>query len=265
MRRRKRKKSSLWKNRLFWFALLGPGIFLSAFYLLLFSSFAQIKNVQVQGIEENLAKSLRSFTQGFVGRSFAFFHTKSIVFVDVKKIQEEILRNFPEIETLQIKKSLLDSLIVIAQEKKEVATWCQKSRDECFSLDKEGVIFVKAQAKEGLPLFVSFQEGSLELGQKVIDEIMLSNILYFRERAGQFDTLKQGGVKISALEFISSGRADATTSENWKIYLNPKENVDWQLTKLQAVLEKKIPREKRKYLEYIELRFGDQTYIKYQK
>ncbi len=36
-----------------------------------------------------------------------------------------------------------------------------------------------------------------------------------------------------------------------------KNSIDWQMTKLNLVLEKEIPPEKRGDLEYIDLRFGE--------
>jgi len=52
----------------------------------------------------------------------------------------------------------------------------------------------------------------------------------------------------------------------WEIYFNlqkDQKDIDWQLVKLRAVLEEKIPSENRKDLEYIELRFGNFAPYKY--
>ena len=71
-------------------------------------------------------------------------------------------------------------------------------------------------------------------------------------------------LKIKTKEFIIfSEHLNVKTSEDWEVYLNPQEDINWQLTKLGAVLEEEIPLEKRKDLEYIELRFGNFAPYKY--
>ena len=67
-----------------------------------------------------------------------------------------------------------------------------------------------------------------------------------------------------AFEIGERGEVQGVTKEGWRILLDLKENMEWQQTKLQLVLEQKIPLEKRGELQYIDLRFGDQAYIKYQ-
>ncbi|MDP1538585.1 MAG: hypothetical protein Q8M00_00960, partial [bacterium] len=65
--------------------------------------------------------------------------------------------------------------------------------------------------------------------------------------------------------FIISSREKliVLTQEGWELYFNLQEDVKWQLAKLKALLEEKIPPEKRKNLEYIELRFGNFANPKY--
>lgn len=59
---------------------------------------------------------------------------------------------------------------------------------------------------------------------------------------------------------MSEEKIDVRTAEGWAIYFNLKENLNWQITKLAAVLEKRIPQGKRENLKYIDLRF-EKVYI----
>jgi len=70
-------------------------------------------------------------------------------------------------------------------------------------------------------------------------------------------------LKILEVSIISEERLNAKTSEGWEIYFNLEGDINWQLTKLGAVLEKEIPPEKRENLEYIDLRFGNFAPFKY--
>jgi len=97
------------------------------------------------------------------------------------------------------------------------------------------------------------------LGNKVIEKEFLSSIL-------DTESKLENNLKIPVEEVlvVSDERINLKTSEGWEIYLNPKGDVDWQLTKLSEVLEKEIPLEKRGNLQYIELRFGNFAPYKYQ-
>jgi len=71
-------------------------------------------------------------------------------------------------------------------------------------------------------------------------------------------------LKLGTKEFlVFSQRLNVKTDEDWEIYFDPRGDLNWQLTKLNSVLKEKIPPEKRKDLEYIELRFGDLAPFKY--
>ena len=64
---------------------------------------------------------------------------------------------------------------------------------------------------------------------------------------------------------VSDEKLTGLTTEDWEVYFNLQKDIEWQLTKLRAVLEEKIPPEKRKDLEYIELRFGNFAPFKYKQ
>ena len=61
---------------------------------------------------------------------------------------------------------------------------------------------------------------------------------------------------------VSDRRFNAKTAEGWEVYFTPKEDLNWQITELKAVLENEISPERRGNLEYIDLRF-EKIYIKY--
>ncbi len=49
---------------------------------------------------------------------------------------------------------------------------------------------------------------------------------------------------------------NVNTADGWEVYFNPKGDLNWQITELAAILENRIPLEKRKNLKYIDLRFN---------
>jgi len=73
---------------------------------------------------------------------------------------------------------------------------------------------------------------------------------------------KLKNLKLSAGEFLikSDARFNIKISEGWEIFLNPQKDIDKQLKNLGIILKEKLPIERRKNLQYIDLRF-DRIYI----
>jgi len=81
----------------------------------------------------------------------------------------------------------------------------------------------------------------------------------------QIYPLLNNELKIPLQEFVyaADDKLVAETSEKWQIYFNLQDDINWQMTKLKAVLAEKIPENQRKNLEYIEVRFGNFAPYKY--
>ena len=90
-----------------------------------------------------------------------------------------------------------------------------------------------------------------------MEEELISKILKI---SSELENLK---VQILEANLVSDERINLKTSEDWEIYFDPQKDMNWQLTKLKVDLENLIPFERRKDLEYIELRFGDSAPFKY--
>lgn len=186
---------------------------------------------------------------------------------DSGKIENEFLSIFPEIAEIELKRSFPDNLKIKIKERDPVAIFCQN--ENCFSLDENGVIFTRLPASlpagevgqeeissEGLPK-IENQTFALEaeVGDEVIGENLLSQIFKIENK------LKED-LKISIKEFsiVSEQRLNVKTSELWEVYFNLKSDLDWQIQELAVILKEKLPLQKRKNLEYIDLRF-DKVFI----
>jgi hypothetical protein len=96
-----------------------------------------------------------------------------------------------------------------------------------------------------------------KLGEQMIGRDYLEKIFKIQK-------FFQEELKIEIEEFVFfEQRLNLKTKEGWEIYFDPREDINWQLTKLNLVLKEEILPEKRRNLEYIELRFGDLATYKY--
>lgn len=244
-----KKKGSLLKNKFFWLGVSIAAFAELLFYIIVLSPPFQIQEVQVGGNAEVSEDTIRNVVLHNLWREFLFFPTVSILLADTRGMQDGLLRAFIELDTVSIQRKFPNTLSVLVQEKRTVALWCKESG--CLALDKDGVAFKEAQASPDFPVITS-----------LVTKNELSAVLDF-SREMKRRSLLGDTARIDSFRIISESQIETSVSEGWSIYFTSGQDLSWQITKLQTVLENKIPLEKRKKLEYIDVRFGDQAYIKY--
>ncbi|MBZ9578656.1 FtsQ-type POTRA domain-containing protein [Patescibacteria group bacterium] len=254
-----KRKKSIFKNRFFWLTFLILILSGAIFYFFVFSSFFQVKRIIISGNESVSKEGIVAVVEYNLEKKNLFFPTKSVFLVNLDKIKKDILNSFPQIAEIEIGRGFPDVLNIIVIERLRLATWCQK--DNCFLLDNEGVIFKETHLEGDLIEIIDTQkiDSVVVLGEKVIEKDYLEKILKIQKNLSE-------ELRIGVEEFvIFNERLNVKTSDGWEIYFDPKEDLNWQITKLSLVLEEKIPPENRKDLEYIELRFGDLASFRYKQ
>ena len=86
-------------------------------------------------------------------------------------------------------------------------------------------------------------------------------ILEMKEKMDKY--LDLGISQIIKTSSIASGDITMETKNGWKIYLNKDVGAEKELEMLKVVLDNKIGKEKRKELEYIDLRTNNKVYYKF--
>ena len=253
-----KRKKPIYRNRFFWLGLLVLIFLLSTFYFLFLSPTFQVEKIIITGEDKVSTDALKSLIEKKLENKILFFKTKSIFLVNLDKIKKEILENFPQISEVEIKKGFLDSLSVVVIERLGIASWCQM--EQCFLLDNEGIIFEEAFPEINLTKIINKQSSiPPKIGEKVIEKEKLSQIVL--KIASELKTSLE--IPIKEFQISAEDKLIALTEENWEIYFNLQGDIDWQITKLRAVLEEKIPPERRKDLEYIDVQFGNYAPFKY--
>ena len=281
-RRLKQKRSrvkKLLKSRIFWFTIFGFFVLAGSTYGIFFTPFFQIKHIEIRGNKNIAEEKLQEAASKYLQRKVAFFATNNFFLANAAGVAAKIQTVFPEIESVAVQKKFPDKVRVTVQERQGIATWCQnktlrvelegsqeqttRSIRQCFTLDKQGVIFEETEsAKE---VILSSEGVEAALGDQVVDPVALERMLQFQRSVAAFPLFEQVGLRVLSLLVVSKERVNAGISEGWEIYFNPSAGVDWQIQKVKLVLEQEISSQRRPFLEYIDLRFGDQAYIKYRQ
>lgn len=250
----KRRKPIL-KNRIFQLAVLAVVFFSGIFYLVGFLPYLQVKEVKVSGNQKVPAQDLISASETGIAKNFLSLKSRSIILACPDKINRTILENYPLIKEVTVKKDLPDSLLITVKERSPAAilAW----GDGYYYIDEEGIAFEKIPGKDQKNLEIINQASSLEvkLGQEALGGDLLSRILKIKN---EFN--KDLQLPLEKAVVVSEQRLDIKTTEGWTAYFNLKGDMDWQLTELKAVLEIKIPPQKRRNLQYIDLRF-DKVFV----
>lgn len=252
----KRRKSVL-QNRFFWLSILIIIIVSVIFYLCCLSPYFQIENIKISGDENIQPKIIQSEVRRQLGRKILSFTSDSIFLVNFSEIRDSILRKFPQIASIDFKKSFPSTILIKVKEREPVAIF--SSGKEYFLIDKEGVIFRQIFNLNHQKFLVIQKEVKNPMpGEKVIDQNDLSRILEIESKLKKNLSISLLGVSVA-----SQDKLEAKTTEGWEIYFNFHKDVDWQILKLKLALQKKITPEDRKKLNYIDLRFDDQVYYKF--
>ncbi|MDO8601404.1 MAG: FtsQ-type POTRA domain-containing protein [bacterium] len=241
-----KKKKSILKSRLFWRVVLGLVFAGVSFYFFLFSPIFRIKKINISGNEDILTQDIKKI---ITDEMFAEYGDNVFLFGSLK-IKNTLLGIYPKISKLELRRIFPDTLRVAIEERKSVAIFSQG--DELFSLDKEGIIFENASDKLGLITVRSNSTELKDIGGKVLEDNIISSILTIGSKLK--DDFK---IAIEEVLAASNERLNIKTDEGWEIYFDPTQDLNWQITKLKAVLEQEISPDRRKSLQYIELRFGN--------
>jgi cell division septal protein FtsQ len=244
-----KRKKPIFKKGFFWPGFLALLCLGGLSYFFFFSSFFQIKEINIEGEQKVSREDILAGIEGEIGKKILFFKTKSVFLVNAAQIREALFAAYPPIAGIAFERQLPDSLNVRITEREARAIWC---REECYLMDSRGIIFEKAglDSPDLVRVIVSEYPQETGLGERAVEEEPLSIILEIESKLKD-----KTGLKIEEAKAISAERIDFKTDEGWEIYFNAREDINWQITKLDLVLEKEISPEKREQLDYIDLRF----------
>ena len=176
-----KRRKSIFRNKFFWLGILIFAFLSSLFYFLFFFSTFQIKEITITGEKRASGEIIKELAENRLESKVLFIRTKSIFSVNLGKIREDILNNFPQIAKVEISRGFPGRLDILVTEREEVSYWCQA--EQCFLLDKEGVIFGDFSTGKDLTKIMDERDfGTFLLGEKVIEKEDLFEILTIQNK-----------------------------------------------------------------------------------
>jgi len=252
----RRRKKSIFTNFYFSFSVFASIILLSAAGFFLFSPRFQVSNLNVSGNKDIPTADLTKVAGEKIKTSFSLlgfdFSTASIFLSDNNAVNN-LMKSFPEIEKVNIKKNFPNGLSLEVVEKTPVAVWTDVfDGSKTYLVDKNGT-FIK-DYKEG-------EDSSLAKvnQQEKIDKLDKKKTLELLSKIG--DDLKGSSITVFSFELFND-KVSIKSNVSCQIIFNINEDLDWQIEKLGIVLKNSKYSPDLNKLQYIDLRFGNQAIVK---
>lgn len=250
------KRKSIFRSRVFWFGLLGLIFISGCFYLIVFSPWLQIQQIQIQGNRNISSQEIKEQIQPMIERQMILWKTRAIFLANLKEINNLLLNQFPSIGQVKLKRGLPETLVISVREREPVALFYHQGRG--FFLDQDGIVFgLTTEEKEvnflRIESLIFNQE--IVLGQLTLEPGLVEKIIKIEQ------ALRKKEIFILRAVIVSEEKLEIETKEGWKIFFNQKNNISKQIFNLGVVINEKISAERRRVLERIDLRFDEIIYI----
>lgn len=262
-KKQKEKRSVFFRMAFYFLSIAFAGV---TIYIFIFSPFLQINYLSLKGVEEleyeevskELCYLLNEKYLGFIPRN-------NFILTSKRKIKSRLMKQFKKISEVEVKKIFPDTIKVKITERKALLLWC--SGGPCYIIDEKGhaysgADFESPEIKENnLIRLADISAKPVNLGEKVLDEDYINFILGLREE------IKKEALVDILDEYQTACRvaqeARIKTAEEWDIYFSGKIPAKQSVRTLKTFLEKEMDLEKRKNLEYIDLRVENKVYYKF--
>lgn len=273
-RLKKRRRTSTFKIS-FFLKVVSPFLILGGFFYFLFlTSYFQInpiredsfsngaKEIKILGAAIINQDDLMGKVNEMISKKTCFLFKKDNLFLfPSKKIKSTLLKDFPKIKEVAIKKSFPNFVKIEIQERKMAAIWCDLTAlpQNCFFIDKDGTIFEEAPSVDGSLIFKidgKFKTEDIKLGAKIFEPGFLDKIFdskrIFEENLG---------ASFPNFTVLEDNVLEANSSLGWKIIFDSSSDLGLQIEALKKIFAEMKP-EEREILEYFDLRIGGRIYYK---
>lgn len=246
-----------WRNRvglgvltvvlLFWAYTL----FVTPFFTIQSIEVFGLNKMQPQEIKDRIAAYIKQKRWGILPRDNIFLLPTSSI--------ATYFKNDARIATIHAQKNYRQRSLTVTIEER-IPIYILSLPDRAFAIDKEGIALIPLSIpvpQGALPMILDTRQREATLGAKVIadTEIALFNTLNNElTRLAPFTRVTIGEPSPEAVTF--------TMEEGFALYLNLMDDPKAQFERLRVLLTLKIKPEKRKQLQYIDLRFGERVYYK---
>ncbi len=219
-----------------------------------------IDNVKLEGNTFSSTNNiLHTAEDDLSGDYFKLFSKSNIFIFPKRKIESDILAQYPPIKSISIKRSSLKEIQITVLERKQQFLWCRL--DQCYFMDSSGFIFNVAPAFSTDLYFTYYGLIELEnpVGQNYLSLDKFDGVVRF------VNNVKKLGISTDYVKATDNNNFELHLLSGGKILFNTNQPLDETISNLQTVTDKNnasgtsVDLSK---IEYLDLRFGNKVFYK---
>lgn len=268
-----------YKRRTF---LVRSAIFLLVFFLALgalswISHYPQmtVSSIILDGASKKTAELVQPFVKNKIsGRYLGLFSRSNIALIPQKTIEESLLDSFPRIKSAEVSFHSLQAIEVSLKERERRYIWCgsnPESRNQCYFLDEEGVIFTKSPQFSGPVYFEIYSEIYGGPERSTVPRKPLGYRLFAKEEFQHIialhDALEQFGSRVESLHLDEENVLTFTMGNGVRVLVDRNQNFEIVRNNLQVAVESEaLPQyglsSNDSPIDYVDLRFENKAFYK---
>lgn len=240
----------------------------------------RIQEVTARGAEFVSEEKIReAVMRQIAGARFFFIPNDSLLFVSSRRVERELLKEFPRLAAVDAKKTFAPALEILLRERSIWGIGCiktelaevdktgetieartrEKTVGPCFYIDSGGFAFEEVTSFEGQLLPALYKSGEGAVGANIFSK---EDLVFFNEvsraLSDSFD------LPLFSVEFFDKNNEDVrlTLKEGWSLVVSRGKAASAWIPVLRAVLSGEI-KDRRSKLDYMDLRFGNKVFYKF--
>lgn len=219
-----------------------------------------VQTVEVSGADDIRANVLRAYVEAelFDG-SNALFSRENIFLYPRRSLEEGIQKYFPRIHSVSISRQSLfaQAIQVTVEERGPKAKWCQG--ESCYLMDDTGYIFAP-ETTPSTDLYIV--RGSLPSEGSPVGQRFLQD--HLSDTFALLESLKRSGFTPKEVAVESGKDFSITLEQGFVLKVSFDEDPERIAHNLELVLSSDALRGREWDLEYLDLRFGNRVYYKFE-
>lgn len=226
----------------------------------------QVKKIEFRGLQMLDERELEGKTQTLLDGNYGYvIPRRSMLAVFPKRLAATLQKEFPRIERADVMKRFPDSLFIAVVERAMWGVFCADTPEQdgssCAYIDKTGFAYETSPRSSGsLITKIKSDVSDVAVGSFVVEKELMELFLF----VGQ-EVKRVAGSDVVAYEISSRAPREIrlALSDGYQLYMNRSDDFQNVFTVLRRVLDQEI-KDKRARLEYIDLRFGNKVFYRFQ-
>jgi hypothetical protein len=226
----------------------------------------QVTTIDVVGANVIDQQDVLDFVhQELLGKWLWIFPRTSVLLINDKAIEKDLKKQFSRIETVSVKRTNLHSMVINLKEFDAVYLWCTKVEDDCYFMDKQGVVYSKAPVFSGTAYPKVFTGAPLDnLPFRGMNNVDLARVAQFQEKLSEINITPVAFRSISNRELRIDFLHNKTIAE---LRIDPQTPTDTSLEYLFSGIRTEplssLFHNENKKLLYIDVRFSNKVVYKF--